>query len=180
MSREGTTAALAWTAALSMRRFTYFSLADCIGRDIKRVSAEVRKWEVAGKVSRVDDPGNKIVFALTDSAETIQPRSPKRRESLHGNMWTVMRGVPAFSPVDLVAQATTEQVKVSLKEAREYCGLLLRAGYLRVIQKAKPNRREASYKLIRNTGPFPPREKRVRAVFDPNSDSYVHHAGDRP
>ncbi|MDP2064178.1 MAG: hypothetical protein Q8Q63_03405 [Phaeovulum sp.] len=36
-----------------------------------------------------------------------------------------------------------------------------------------PGRREAIYRLIRNTGPRPPRERRVRAVWDDNLGELV-------
>ena len=76
-----------------------------------------------------------------------------------------------------MAMSCTDLVPVSLKDAHIYCQLLLKAEYLRVQQKAVPGRREASYRLIRNTGPLPPMERRVRAVIDQNEGKVTYLSG---
>jgi hypothetical protein len=43
--------------------------------------------------------------------------------------------------------------------------------------KALPGRREAIYRLVRDTGPRPPRERRVRAVWDENLGEYTYISG---
>lgn len=85
--------------------------------------------------------------------------------------------IRAFSAIDLAAHSNTPEVAVTPEAAREYCQMLTRAGYLRVERAAIPGRREAVYRLIKNTGPRPPMERRVRAVFDENLGEIVHVAG---
>lgn len=89
------------------------------------------------------------------------------------NMWRTMRMMREFTPRDIASHATTDTVAVSEGTAKQYCAKLLGAGYLRVVQKAVPNKRQASYRLIRNSGPKAPQIQRVRVVFDPNDNS-VH------
>ena len=48
---------------------------------------------------------------------------------------------------------------------------------MRVTRKAKPGVNEAFYRLIRDTGPRAPVEKRVRAIYDPNEERLTHVAG---
>ena len=86
----------------------------------------------------------------------------------HGNMWRAARMLGEFSARDIAAHSCTELVAVSEADAGAYCSALLAAGYLRVTQKAIPERRVARYRLIRNTGALPPRVRRVKALVDPN------------
>jgi hypothetical protein len=84
-----------------------------------------------------------------------------------------MRGLKSFTPTDLCAHSTSPELVVTVDEATSYCRALCAAGYLGVARKAEPGRREAIYRLARNTGPKPPREKRVRAVIDDNTKDIV-------
>ncbi|KAF0674353.1 hypothetical protein PMES_03357, partial [Profundibacterium mesophilum KAUST100406-0324] len=93
------------------------------------------------------------------------------------NMWTAARMLTTFSPRDLAAHSTTDDVLVSEDDARLFCGFLLRGSYVRVIRKAAPGKREARYKLVRNTGPRPPVERRLRAIWDENTGQYTHIPG---
>ena len=85
------------------------------------------------------------------------------------NMWRTMRMLPQFSPRDLAAHATTETVNVSETTAKAYCTSLLQAEYLRVVRQARPPKTQAVYKLINNTGPYPPQIQRRQHLFDPNT-----------
>ena len=72
--------------------------------------------------------------------------------------------------------ANTPNVPVTRDEAQDYCRFLASAGYLKVIRKATPTL-TPRYKLIKNTGPLPPRERRVRAVYDDNLEQFTYVAG---
>ena len=43
--------------------------------------------------------------------------------------------------------------------------------------KARPGVRAARYRLVRDTGPRAPRERRVRALWDDNERRYAHVPG---
>jgi hypothetical protein len=88
-----------------------------------------------------------------------------------------MRALRSFSPTDVMAHSHTPEFEVSLGTAQEYCQMLARSGHLRVMTKALPGRREAIYRLVRDTGPRPPRERRVRAVWDENLGEYTYISG---
>jgi hypothetical protein len=78
-----------------------------------------------------------------------------------------------FGPREIAAHATTEETEVTVEAAQDYCRALLGAGYLAVAKKAVPGKTQAIYRLIRNTGPRAPREKRVRAVIDANTEQTI-------
>ena len=84
---------------------------------------------------------------------------PTRRE----NMWRAMRMLKAFSLADLVAAASTEEVKISSEDAKDYTRHLTRAKYLR-----RMNGSPATWRLILSTGPLPPQVQRIRQVWDAN------------
>lgn len=99
--------------------------------------------------------------------------SPAKSGGGTENMWRTMRMAGQFTPRDVAAMATTDTVTVAESTAKQYCAKLLACGYLRVVQKAIPGKRQATYRLIRNSGPKAPMIQRVRVVFDPNTNS-VH------
>lgn len=87
----------------------------------------------------------------------------------NANIWRSMRMLKQFSAADLLLHSTTPDVQISDSHVRVYCLRLFEAGYLKVVQKASPPKRAAVYRLIRDTGPRPPKVQRVQQVFDPNT-----------
>jgi hypothetical protein len=83
---------------------------------------------------------------------------------------------PAVRAWDLAVHSTTTETEVGENHARVYCSHLLAAGYLKVVQKAAPPKRAAIYRLVRDTGPVPPKTQRVQQVYDPNTGQ-VHSTG---
>lgn len=132
---------------------------------------------VAGHYLERDDSGELIRWRLIkDSAHAPRLRpdgSPVKSGGGTDNMWRTMRMMQQFTPRDVACHATTDSVSVSEKTAKGYCGKLLSCGYLRVVSKAVPGVRQATYRLIRNSGPKAPQIQRIKVVFDPNTNT-VH------
>jgi hypothetical protein len=97
----------------------------------------------------------------------------------HRNMWRQMIRMKAFSPTDIAAMSNTETIAVSVDDARSYCQLLLRFGYLSVEKKARPGVVEARYRLINNTGPEAPQLRRIGVLVDPNLGEFIYPEGGR-
>lgn len=93
------------------------------------------------------------------------------------NMWRSMRMLRQFTPRDIMVHSTTDTVSVTEATVKSYCSMLLKAGYLRVIQKAVPGKRQAIYRFVRNTGPLPPQIQRVKQVYDPNIREVTYYPG---
>lgn len=91
------------------------------------------------------------------------------------NMWRSMRQMGTFTPIDLVSLSNTDSVTVTENTAKSYCSMLLKAKYLKVVQKAVPGKRPATYRFVRNTGPLPPQIQRVKQVFDPNLNQVTYY-----
>lgn len=155
--------------ASTLERFGYAELSKQMERSMTWARNTVRVWLEAGVIEEVDQTqGAAWQWRVKDAAKitvAVKTRSPEQ------NMWTAMRQLKSFSPRELAAHATTEATDVPLETAQEYCRALLGAGYLTVARKAIPGTRLAIYRLVRNTGPRPPRAKRVRAVIDDNTET---------
>ncbi|SUZ34105.1 hypothetical protein ROE7235_03887 [Roseibaca ekhonensis] len=178
--RRDAIAKLAWNIATRMEVFTYYDLSSELHIEARRVAVFVRDWQRAGAVEACGKRGNRRAFRVVDARRPALMRADGtaiRRESPAGNMWRVARRLTVFTPSDVMSHANTPTCEVTLAAAQEFCQMLNRAGYLKVLQRAAPGRREAAYRLIRDTGPLPPRERRVRAVYDENLDEFTHLAG---
>ncbi|SFQ13782.1 hypothetical protein SAMN05421853_10281 [Roseivivax halotolerans] len=108
--------------------------------------------------------------AFTRSDHRLAPRERRAKK-----LWTAARMLKTFTPRDVAAHAATSETEVSIDDATRFCRMLLRAGYVRVLRKARPSDGvEPRYRLTRDTGPKPPIEKRVRAVWDENEGCFTH------
>ena len=148
-------------------QFGYADLAKKMDKSMTWARNQVYAWQKAGIIESVPQPDNAPwKWRVKDDAKvtvTGKTRSPEQ------NMWAAMRQLKSFSARDLAAHATTENTEVTPEMAQEYCRTLLGASYLSVARKAVPGSRLAIYRLVKNTGPRPPRPKRVRAVVDDNT-----------
>jgi len=178
--RNEAQATLAWNVALRKGEFTYQDISAETGISIRNTTSLVRSWEARNAVMRIGRIGNRQGFRVKQDERPVTARrdgTAMRHETAAGNMWRAMRGLRVFTPTDIAAHSNTPTCHVALPAAQEYCQMLARAGYLKVERKAVPGRREAAYRLMRNTGPLPPRERRVRAVYDDNLCEFTHMAG---
>lgn len=171
-----------WATALRLKSFSYYSLAAEAHVATDTAMALVHDWRRSGAVISVGKgEKNRLEFRVvadgTGLPRATRPDGTYRRSgTAQGNMWRAMRGLGSFTPTDLAAHSNTPDVKVSVEDARAYCQMLVRSEHLRIQRKALPGRREAIYRLVRNTGPHAPAERRVRAVWDENLKVYAYVA----
>ena len=162
-------AAFAW--ACTVDRFGYAELTRNMDKSLTWARNRISAWLKADLIEVVAQPQTAPwSWRVKDAARQALPI---RTRSPEDNLWTAMRQLKSFGPRVLAVHATTETVGVSLEQAQAYCRALLGAGYLSVAKRAVPGKSEAIYRLIRNTGPRPPREKRVRAVIDANTEQTI-------
>ncbi|MDT8856458.1 hypothetical protein RNZ50_15800 [Paracoccaceae bacterium Fryx2] len=157
----------AWAVATRLPEFGYAEISAELKITMEHATRIVRAWEKAGACGVVQSGiGLRKLFRVTP--DYVRPAAPQGRTP-EENMWTAMRGLKSFTPTDLRAHSETDTVAIPAEAAQAYCRALLAAGYLKVERKAVPGQREAIYRLIRATGPRPPRERRLRAVVDGNT-----------
>jgi hypothetical protein len=170
-----------WATAMRLGTFSYASLAAEAHTTIERATKLVKDWRQADAVvpAGQGDRG-RLLFRL-QTADMPVPKAPRTPPvgTPQGNMWRAMQMLASFSPTDVAAHSHVPEagVAVSHEDATAYCQALCRADYLRVVRKAIPGKREAIYRLIRNTGPRPPVMRRIRALIDQNEGRIVHVAG---
>lgn len=173
-SRREAVVQKAWALVERLGVFGYAEIAAELSIPQDVAVGIVKGWEAEGRVEvkQGGASGRRKKFTITRAYREPQDRAGRVAQQL----WTGMRGLKQFSPVDLAAHCRAD-LAVTVEEATEYCQALMRAGYLRVVRTAIPSVRPASYALIRNTGIRPPRERRVRAVWDENDGEFVYIAG---
>lgn len=168
-------AAIGWEHARRLGQFTAHELAAAAKLRLEVLRPALRAWCQAGMLTcRTIGQRRRHLYAVAETPVAVERPASTPAEAMWRTAQVLTRSGGQFSAVDLVMHATTEAAAVSEEDARRFCALLMRGGYLRVIRKAIPGRLPASYRLIRDTGPRPPEERRVRAVWDPNTRQWVH------
>lgn len=160
-----------WEFAKQAGTFTYPDLIAATGKSYDTVVRKVRKWELVGAVIIDRMHGTRRVTARVINAAwglSPAPIAVLRTKSAENDMWTAMRMMTTFDPVDIAAHASTDP-----DLARGYCRALSQIGYLRTTRTAVPGVRDAAYRLIRNTGPLGPRIRRVRGIWDENLGQFL-------
>lgn len=166
---------VAWSAACRLVDFDRPSLASAAQIGIDTAGTWIRRWVRLGQIEALGRQGGTTERYRVTGERREAPAPDPVQKTPEGNMWRAMRAFRApFTAVDIAAHSSTDVIEVGRDDARAFCQMLVRAGYLRVLRTAVPGKREAIYRLIRDTGPRPPRERRVRAIWDPNLDEFTH------
>lgn len=168
-----------WTLAKIHEEFTAHDLAVAAKRSVQFVQKALKDWRKWGYIVDAGMRGNRKLYRVVKRDAGTPPVTDLNGRVIRDgtpieNMWFVIRKSGVFSHHDIAMQANTEDVDVSEELARDYCRMLANAGYLRVERKADGKGRPALYRLVQNTGPRPPREKRIRAVWDDNKQDYTY------
>jgi hypothetical protein len=164
--------------AIRFGQFTDIMLQAQSGPFTWAVVRLLNSWQKEGLIKFTSKRmGDRMLYVWVGSDDAPDQANLPDTGTVNGNLWRSMLYWRTFTPVDLMAVSSTSHVKISVEVARAYCQLLMRAGYLRVEIKAKPGINEASYRLIKDTGPLPPFARKVTAVFDPNENRIVFTTG---
>lgn len=85
------------------------------------------------------------------------------------NLWRAMRALTVFTRDDLMITTGSSYTSV-----RSFIRLLKKCGYIRVDGKVGEGVKAVKrYRLVKNTGPKTPIERRISILYDPNtSKSY--------
>lgn len=170
-----------WELAKIHEEFTAHDLSAASKRSLEHVRQGIKDWVRWGYAKPAGKRGHRTLFRVVKGKEGIPPATDPTGRVVSNvtpqqSMWFVIRKSGVFSYRDIAMQANTEDTAVTEELAREYCQMLANAGYLRVERKADGRGRLALYRLVKNTGPRPPREKRIRAVWDDNKQEFTHVA----
>ena len=156
----------AWAVAQHLREFSYSQLAIDAQITLVHATHITQLWKTEGRVTVINDDRRgsaRLRFAVVPDFRLPVPADC--RDAID-QMWAAMRKLGSFRPTDVASLCA---IGVAPEEAQAYCRVLLEGKYLRVEKTAVPLVREAIYRLARNTGPRAPRQKRVRAIIDPNA-----------
>jgi hypothetical protein len=171
-----------WDEIRRLKTFTITDIWGVVDMHRKSIINYVKRLQAGGYVAQADDFDKSYKYALIKDAGVHAPRLTREGKAVsqgngNQNMWRAMRGLREFSPLDLTVHSNTDSTTVTLTTAKAYCMMLMKAGYFRVVQKAKPPLTPAKYRLIRDTGPKAPQIQRVKQVFDPNLNEVTYYPG---
>lgn len=171
-----------WAEIRRLNIFTKREIHDNTDIPNKTITDYVKRLMAGGYIEEHGSFEETGRYVLVRDAGVHPPRirpngQPVTQGKGTANMWRSMRMLGQFTPRDIVAHSNTDTVTVSDATAQSYCSMLLKARYLRVVQKAVPGKRQATYRFVRNTGPLPPQIQRVKQVFDPNIREVTYYPG---
>lgn len=171
-----------WAEIRRLNIFTKRDIHDNTDIHNKTITDYVKRLMAGGYIEEHGSFEETGRYVLARDAGIHPPRirpngQPVTQGKATENMWRSMRMLGQFTPRDIMVHATTGTVSVTEATAKSYCTTLLKARYLRVVQRAVPGKRQATYKFVRNTGPLPPQIQRVKQVFDPNIRKVTYYPG---
>lgn len=174
-----------WAEIRRLNIFTISEIVEATGINRKTTSDYIKRLGAGGYVELHSSHEETGRYALVRDVGVHAPRvRPDGQPVTQGtgtlNMWRSMRMLGQFSARDLAIHSTTDSVSVTEATAKSYCSMLLKADYLRVLQKAVPGKRPAVYRFVRNTGPVPPKIQRVQQVYDANLGKVTYYPEARP
>ena len=162
----------AWELISGRESFTAAQIAQETGMSEPWARKVVREWHADGVIAAVLQDGQTTIWrAVIDPeppSETAYARESRRPEF---SMWRTMRDLRRFKAEDVLLTANTDSNPLTLPDVQKYCSTLAEAGFLRVAIKGRVGR-SAVYTMIGRPGPFPPRQMRVPAVYDPNAGAF--------
>jgi hypothetical protein len=165
----------AWELARRLGAFSASVLASELSISRPAARQIINGWQVAGMVSIVE-PGNQRGRSRTWEVVSAHRVPLSRVGQIRQQAWNAMRRLKEFSRTDLVAHCDPD-LKPEPREVADLLSSLLKAGYLLVTLKATATGREARYRLIRDSGPRVPEERRVAILFDANEGRITHVPG---
>lgn len=121
------------------------------------------------------------VVNLNQSAPVIRrPNYAGVRGRIQQQLWTAMRGLSQFTIRELAVEASTDDIEVKIRAAKDFVKALTEAGFLTVI---RPSRRLHQRGLFRlkpsmDTGPLAPAILKTRFIVDRNRKDIVATLGE--
>ncbi|WP_436399321.1 hypothetical protein [Roseobacter sp. S98] len=159
--------------------FTNAEVLDQVGGPTVRRNHFLRTLRKEGRMKLVTREGGTPFYSLLKTEERLK-RAAKKRRTPEGAIWSAMRAMGRFTQGEIVSSLAATSEPATEADLRKYCSALLDAGYLKVLQKARPmSGRPARYMLLRDTGPLPPEIRRMQVLVDTNEDRVAHVRGAR-
>lgn len=144
----------------------------------------VRRLQLAGWVEQVGERPTRTSPSPLYRLRRDQVETPRLRrdgtplpEPATATLWRTMKMLQTFTASDLAALATTPERRIGRVTATSYLKRLHAAGVVACIQPGGA-RKEARYRLVRNTGAKAPQILRGLKVWDPNTNELIADLGE--
>lgn len=159
-------------------RFTYADVAAACQVSSWKLTNYLRKLRRQKIVKPCGREGATHFYTIFDGKD-VQAFAAKKRGVKEGAIWQAIRMLGVFTSDELRTALISIPEQITAEQIQAYCTTLAQAKYLIVLERAKPGKRPARYRLVKNTGPLPPVKRKLTVVVDGNEDRIVHAQGER-
>lgn len=166
-----------WTYLNSHPRVTRSDILAACGVTEHRTDRFLRRLKRAG-ILRPDGREGSHSYLTVLGTEEVLARSAERRGTPEGAIWQAMRTLSVFTTDDL-SVALAGRPGITRDVIRSYALMLARIKYLTTLQRCRGTGMAERWRLVRDTGPLPPRRRRMMVVIDANEDRIVYARGER-
>jgi len=166
-----------WNAMTTRQKFTHADITALTGVKEHARTNFFAKMKRLGHLRECGRKDLKALYTVLD-AQAAQDFAAKKRASKAGAVWAVMRTLGEFTAPEINMSIDADKITITDVWLTNYIGLLLAAGYLKVMNRAAPGRRPTRYRLVNNTGPLPPEIKTKAILVDGNKERVVHVRGE--
>jgi hypothetical protein len=166
-----------WNFMFERRRFTRADLLSSgltSEAEASRLFRQLRQARVIREAGRIS--GQRL-YSVHSPADSQGIHRDKRR-TLEGMIWNAIRTTSnGFSPIEIYGAIGDVDGGLTLRKIQDYCKTLYKAGYLKGRGPKRQTGQPVRYRLVRDTGPLPPQERRTPVVIDQNEDRIVYAPG---
>ncbi|UWQ93010.1 hypothetical protein K3727_09600 [Rhodobacteraceae bacterium M382] len=159
-------------------RFFRRELIDANLASANRTEVFFRDMRRLGIIREIGREQNMPVFTALDLDEFFE-WSRDTRMSSEGMIWTAIRSMQEFTVEDLLLGIGEEAGRITAPIVRAYCRTLVDGQYLREarVNSGKRQRTRTWYRLLHDTGPFPPIKRLIPVIFDQNEETVTKVLG---
>lgn len=166
-----------WTYLKSHPRVTRSDILAACGVSEHRTDRFLRRLKRAG-ILRFDGREGSHSFLTVFRTGDVLARAAEKRQTPEAAIWQAMRTLTVFT-VDDLSVALALRADITRDAIRKYALMLARSKYLATVQRGSRTGSAERWRLIRDTGPLPPKRKRMAVVIDANEDRIVYARGER-
>ncbi len=164
-----------WLKKKTYKEFNRYTIRCYLRRLVNGGYLSITKTEYVSKKARIHH------FELIRDTGAIAPKVRKdgnqsRQGKGQENLWRSMKILKEFNINEITLFASTSKTQIKESSAGDYVRRLASAGYLKVAKQQGNLKGEFKrYRFLpsKDTGPFPPKIQKSKAVFDVNLNKVV-------
>ncbi|MEM9968468.1 MAG: hypothetical protein AAF755_10235 [Pseudomonadota bacterium] len=165
-----------WAYMTSVQQFTHKMVSQATGVSVNKRQNYIAHLKEHGYVRRLGRKANQLFFTAHADLD-IPEFNGKRRTTIEGKYWSAMRSLGTFSAQDIAAIFVSDVDDITMESIENYIEILLKGDFLRRVGHRQNGSPASRYRLVNNTGPLPPLQRRAEVIIDQNKEQVVYVNG---